>query len=138
MEHRFCVRHLHSKFKGKGWKGKTFKDELWGADRASMRRQFEYHMNVIQTMDQHAYDYLKKIDPKLWSRHAFKTITKSDMLLNNLAETFNAWIKDAQGHFDYDGNDKATTNDKIPTKERWSSTSISQYMSEDSQKVGEV
>jgi len=47
-------------------------------------------------MVQHAYDYLKKIDPKLCSRHAFKTTCKSDMLLNNLAETFNAWIKDAR------------------------------------------
>jgi hypothetical protein len=53
-------------------------------------------MNVIQTMDQHAYDYFKKIDPKLWSRHTFKTTCKSDMLLNNLAETFNTWIKDAR------------------------------------------
>jgi len=53
-------------------------------------------MNFIQTMDQDVYDYLKKIDPKLWSRHTFKTTCKSDMLLNNLVETFHAWIKDAQ------------------------------------------
>jgi hypothetical protein len=30
VEHKFCVRHLHANCKGKGWKGKAFKDELWG------------------------------------------------------------------------------------------------------------
>jgi hypothetical protein len=56
-------------------------------------------MNVIQTMDQHTYDYLKKIDSKLWSRHTFKTTCKSDMLLNNLAETFRQAMPLGQSHF---------------------------------------
>jgi predicted SprT family Zn-dependent metalloprotease len=34
IDHRFCVRHLHANFKGKGFKGKEFKDALWGAARA--------------------------------------------------------------------------------------------------------
>lgn len=28
LEHRYCVRHLHANMKGKGWKGKEFKDAV--------------------------------------------------------------------------------------------------------------
>jgi hypothetical protein len=41
-------------------------------------------------MDQRVYNYLEKINPKMWSRHAFFTTSCSDILLNNIAESFNA------------------------------------------------
>jgi len=94
-EHRFCVCHLHANFKSKGYKGKAFKDQLWGAARASNALLFQHHMKVIASMDAGAYKYLNDVDPASWSRHAFSTHSKSDMLLNNLAETFNAWIKES-------------------------------------------
>jgi hypothetical protein len=50
-------------------------------------------MKVIASTDASAYKYLNDANPALWSRHAFSTHSKSDMLLNNLTETFNAWIK---------------------------------------------
>ncbi|XP_059436290.1 uncharacterized protein LOC132169240 [Corylus avellana] len=31
VEHRLCVRHLHANFKNKSYKGKAYKDALWGA-----------------------------------------------------------------------------------------------------------
>lgn len=95
-EHRFCVRHLHANFKAKGYKGKAFKDELWAAARASNPTVFDKHMTTIKSMDAGAYTYLSGINPASWSRHAFGTHSKSDMLVNNLAESFNAWIKDAR------------------------------------------
>lgn len=49
-------------------------------------------MNVIKGMHVEGFNYLKKIEPKLWSRHAFSTHSCSDILLNKIAETFNAWI----------------------------------------------
>jgi len=51
---------------------------------------------VIASMDAGAYKYLNDVDPASWSRHAFSTHSKSDMLLNNLAETFNSWIKESK------------------------------------------
>jgi len=95
-EHQFCVRHLHANFKSKGYKGKAFNDELWGAARASNALLFEYHMKVIASMDAGDFKYLNDVDPASWSRHAFSTHSKSDMLLNNLVETFNAWIKESR------------------------------------------
>jgi len=68
-EHKYCVEHLHANLKRKGFKGKVFKD---------------------------AYNYLEKINPKMWSRHAFFTTSCSDILLNNIAESFNAWLLEAR------------------------------------------
>jgi predicted SprT family Zn-dependent metalloprotease len=33
-EHRYCVKHLYANLKRKGFKGKEFKDALWGVARA--------------------------------------------------------------------------------------------------------
>jgi len=96
VEHRFCIRHLHANCKQKGWKGRAFKDELFGAARATNESDFKRHLNVIKGMSQEAFDYLEKIDPRSWSRHAFGTSAKTDMISNNIAESFNSRIKDAR------------------------------------------
>ncbi|XP_062162118.1 uncharacterized protein LOC133869179 [Alnus glutinosa] len=89
LEHRYCVRHLYANMKGKGWKGKKFKDALWGA--TPNKVQFKYYL-VIGEMDKKALEYTERVDPKMWSRHAFRTTSCSDILLNNIVESFNAWI----------------------------------------------
>jgi len=96
LEHRFCVRHLHANFKGKRFKGKEFKDALWGAARAPNEIQFKYYLSVIRGMHGEAGEYIKKIDPKMWSRHAFRTTSCSDIVLNKTVESFNAWILEAR------------------------------------------
>jgi hypothetical protein len=80
-----CV--ITSKLQVKGIQGKPFKDELWGAARATNTRIFQHHMKVIQSMNAGVYQYFNLV---FWSRHGFSTQSKSDMFLNNLAETFNA------------------------------------------------
>ncbi|XP_059428510.1 uncharacterized protein LOC132162269 [Corylus avellana] len=95
-EHCFCVRHLHANLKAKGYTRKAMKDELWGAARASNVYAFDHHMRNIMSMEKGAHDYLSGVPKASWSRHAFNCQTKSDMLLNNLVESFNAWIKEAR------------------------------------------
>jgi hypothetical protein len=34
LEHKYCVKHLHANLKMKGFKGKEYKDALWGAAKA--------------------------------------------------------------------------------------------------------
>ncbi|XP_056695887.1 uncharacterized protein [Spinacia oleracea] len=53
-------------------------------------------MECIHFLSEDAHEYLAKIPPRHWSRHAFTQNCKSNMLLNNLCETFNAVIKDAR------------------------------------------
>jgi hypothetical protein len=47
-------------------------------------------------MDKGAHKYLCDVPKLSWSKYAFSCHTKSKLLLNNLAESFNAWIKDAR------------------------------------------
>lgn len=44
-------------------------------------------------MDDKAFKYLEPINPDCWPRHAFETNCKSDMISNNIA---NSWIKDVR------------------------------------------
>lgn len=96
MEDLHCVRHLHANCKSKGWKGQEFKAELYGCARACTQSHFDFHMANIKRMYTEAHKYLDKIDSAGWSCHTFATDSKCDLLLNNIEETFNSWIKDAR------------------------------------------
>jgi hypothetical protein len=90
------IRHLHTNFKKHGYKGKAYKDALWGAARATNVLQFKHYMSIIRGMSEDVFDYTSKIDPQTWSRHAFTKYSCSDILINNTAECFNAWILEAR------------------------------------------
>jgi hypothetical protein len=92
LKHCYSVRHLHANMKGK-----EFKDTLWGAVRAPNKVQFKYYLFVIGGMDKNAVEYIEGVDQKMWSRHTFRTTSYSDILLNNIAESFNAWVLEARG-----------------------------------------
>ncbi|KAL6321992.1 hypothetical protein AAG906_035912 [Vitis piasezkii] len=94
-EHRFCVRHLHANFK-KDFPGKVLKDAMWSAARATTKNSFDFHMDELKKLDVKAYEWLVKLDVRTWSRHAFNPRSKSDTLVNNIAESFNAWILEAR------------------------------------------
>jgi hypothetical protein len=94
LGHKYCVRYLHANIKSKGFKGKKFKDALWGAARAPNEIQFKYYIFVF--MDQRTFNYVEEVDPRMWSRHAFRVSSCSDILLNNISESFNAWMLEAR------------------------------------------
>ncbi|XP_074297239.1 uncharacterized protein LOC141627945 [Silene latifolia] len=76
--------------------GQVYKDALWNAARATTEADFNYHMDGIKSLSNEAYEYLKAIPPQHWSRHAFGTQAKSNMLLNNLCESFNSVLKEVR------------------------------------------
>jgi hypothetical protein len=47
-------------------------------------------------MDEDAFKYIEKVDPRMWSRHAFRASSCSYILLKNTAECFNEWILEAR------------------------------------------
>ncbi|KAH1033541.1 hypothetical protein J1N35_045715 [Gossypium stocksii] len=96
-ETRHCVGHLHSNFKKAGFRTKELKDLLWKAARASTIREFDDAMDELRNTNQHAYDWLKKKSPTHWSRSHFSFRSHSDMLVNNLSESFNKIILEARG-----------------------------------------
>ncbi|KAH1123153.1 hypothetical protein J1N35_006313 [Gossypium stocksii] len=96
-ETRHYVRHLHSNFKNAGFRAKELKDLLWKAARASTTREFDDAMDKLRKTNQHAYDWLKEKNPTHWSMSHFSIWSHSDMLVNNLSESFNKMILEARG-----------------------------------------
>ncbi|XP_021736280.1 uncharacterized protein LOC110702846 [Chenopodium quinoa] len=94
-EQRFCVRHIWANFK-LNFTGSTFKELFWRAARATTIFEHEIAMESIKFLDEEAYEYLINIPPHHWSRHAFTPNCKSNMLLINMCETFNAVIRPAR------------------------------------------
>ncbi|MFQ6660229.1 hypothetical protein Gotur_028829 [Gossypium turneri] len=54
-------------------------------------------MDELKKTNQHAYDWLKENSPTHWSRSHFSIRIHSDMLVNNLSESFNKMILEARG-----------------------------------------
>ena len=91
-EHRECMFHLVSNFKKK-YRGKVFDDYLWAAAYSWNPYLFEKHWAEMEKAKLAATNYLRQCHKKLWSRSQFSTICKVDYVTNNLAESFNNWIK---------------------------------------------
>ncbi|KAI8535441.1 hypothetical protein RHMOL_Rhmol10G0174400 [Rhododendron molle] len=96
VEHRHCVRHLHSNMKRAGYTGQAIKDRLWNLARATYMGRFSTLMEECKKEDGAAFKWLAKHEPHHWSRSHFNVAPKCDMLLNNLCESFNAAILDAK------------------------------------------
>jgi transposase-like protein len=91
-EHRECMFHLVTNFK-KRYHGKVFDDHLWAATYSWNPYLFEKHWLAMKNAKPVATTWLRKTHKKLWTRSQFKTICKVDYVTNNLAESFNDWIK---------------------------------------------
>ncbi|KAL4360690.1 hypothetical protein GQ457_04G026090 [Hibiscus cannabinus] len=94
-EHRFCVRHLYNNFKGKH-KGKALKDSFWKAATSTYMREFQVALAEMKSLSPKAFEWLKNVDPKFWSKSHFSTRSNCDMLLNNLCESFNKCVLEAR------------------------------------------
>ncbi|XP_021750443.1 uncharacterized protein LOC110716118 [Chenopodium quinoa] len=92
---RFCVRHIWANFKLK-LGGEAFKEYFWKSARSTTRANYEVNMLKIKELSEDAFYYLASIPPRHWVKYAFSTFSKSDMLLNNICESFNAVLKEAR------------------------------------------
>ncbi|KAL2245997.1 UNVERIFIED_CONTAM: hypothetical protein Sindi_2867900 [Sesamum indicum] len=89
-ENRFCVRHLHGNMKRAGFKRLAYKKALWKCALASTVPDFEKRMKEMEKIDKHVIEWFSDKHPSQWSRSYFSTVSKCDILLNNLCESFNA------------------------------------------------
>ncbi|KAK8664156.1 hypothetical protein V6N13_083956 [Hibiscus sabdariffa] len=96
-EHRPCVRHLYSNFKSKPEnQGKALKDCLWKAARATYLKEWTDAMNEMKAMSEPSFNWLQPKDPKQWSKSHFSSRCKSDILINNLSESFNKMVLESR------------------------------------------
>ncbi|XP_059670989.1 uncharacterized protein LOC132316533 [Cornus florida] len=65
----------------------TFEDMLHGC---------HHRYYIIKDTDKGAYEWLANVPPRLWLRHKFEDNSKCDLVVNNLAETWNDNIGDVR------------------------------------------
>ncbi|XP_059650403.1 uncharacterized protein LOC132296203 [Cornus florida] len=94
-DHRYCVRHLYENFKLR-FKGQQLKNELWEAARSFTEADFDVHMRNIKVLNAEAYGWLHNVPPEFWSKSRFTYQSKSDMVINNMCESWNAVILQAR------------------------------------------
>ena len=89
---KYCARHIFANVKAKHTKT-NFKAHFWAASRASNTRDFDTAMKRLKIVDSNAFETIRKIHPKFWSRHAFDKTCKSDHCTKKKTESFNAWLE---------------------------------------------
>lgn len=91
-EKRECIKHLMANFVKK-FRDKVY-SRMWPAARAYEREIFDHHMSKIFAASVKVAPYLLEYHNLLWMRCGFNPDIKCDSITNNLAETFNSWIRD--------------------------------------------
>ncbi|GAA0145794.1 hypothetical protein LIER_36192 [Lithospermum erythrorhizon] len=91
VEHRLYVKHLHTNW-SKRFPRKMMKGMMRKCARAANVPYFKYRMQQIKNMSIEAYESLNRINPRKWTRCAFRLSTNCSELVNNWAEAFNVVI----------------------------------------------
>ncbi|XP_038679355.1 uncharacterized protein LOC119980639 [Tripterygium wilfordii] len=60
-------------------------------------QEFQSQMQKAKEIDEDAWKYLDDILPCLWTRAAFSTFSKNDVIVNNMSESFNGKILQIRG-----------------------------------------
>ncbi|XP_058749599.1 uncharacterized protein LOC131622543 [Vicia villosa] len=92
IEHRLCLRHLYANFKKKFGGGALIRDIMMGAAKATYQQGWQQKMNELKGVDPKAWAWLMGVPTNSWCKHAFSFYSKCDVLMNNIAESFNATI----------------------------------------------
>ena len=94
-EHRHCARHIFAKCH-KSFKGDEKKLLFWKAAKAYNMADYNKALDEMENLNHVAIAGFKGANPKVFCRAFLKTDTKADVIVNNLAETFNGYIINAR------------------------------------------
>ncbi|XP_073351756.1 uncharacterized protein [Aegilops tauschii subsp. strangulata] len=79
-----------------GFRGEDLKKCMDAGAYAYTEHDFLLAMESKNTECQAAWEWMSRIPPKDWSRHAMDTNCKTDLVVNNLSEVFNKYILDVR------------------------------------------
>jgi hypothetical protein len=71
----------------------VFKKHLWPASRAYNQRHHDHHYSILQKASPRAMKWIEDNHRHLWAGWKFSHASKCDYVTNNIAETFNSWIR---------------------------------------------
>ena len=94
--HRYCLRHIYANFQRAGFRGEDLKKCMDAAAYAYTEHDFQLAMESMKAECKAAWEWMSRIPPKAWSRHAMDTNCKTDLVVNNLSEVFNKYILDVR------------------------------------------
>ncbi|XP_076885850.1 uncharacterized protein LOC143535506 [Bidens hawaiensis] len=94
-EHRFCCRHIHENLR-QTWRGDLCKGLFYRAASATFVPYFNMAMEEIKKKNLDMFLWLSEFPAARLSRSHFSGRAKSDMLLNNLCESFNKQLVGAR------------------------------------------
>ncbi|CAD6220921.1 unnamed protein product [Miscanthus lutarioriparius] len=92
-EHRECFKHLMDNMK-KNFRGAIYSKYMWPAARAYLSDNHEYFMSKVMAASAAVLPWLNEHHNLLWARSKFSHDIKCDYINNNLAESWNSWIKE--------------------------------------------
>ncbi|XP_076884004.1 uncharacterized protein LOC143532992 [Bidens hawaiensis] len=90
-----CARHIFANWH-KQYKGEEFKEVYWRACRAYTEADYNVAIKDMLELSPNAMEAYVKQNPKCFSRCFLDTPTKCDVIINNMAETFNGTIVQAR------------------------------------------
>lgn len=90
-EHRHCARHIFANWH-KSYRGEEMKLLFWRCAKAYNEADFNDAIQDMNKVNPNAVDDFKKRNPKVFCKAFVKTSSKCDVILSNMAETFNCYI----------------------------------------------
>ncbi|XP_012701350.1 uncharacterized protein LOC101765173 [Setaria italica] len=91
-EQRECFRHLMENMKKK-FTGNVYAENMWPVATTYSVAKHNYFMSKVLEASPEVGKWLDEHHNLLWARSKFSSDIKCDYILNNLAESWNAWIK---------------------------------------------
>ncbi|XP_057803580.1 uncharacterized protein LOC131018908 [Salvia miltiorrhiza] len=95
-EHRNCARHIYMNWTKEN-KGATLKTIFWKAVRATTEQQYKKVFEEMKAESVGAYQSFIERDTSKFCKAFLSLNPCSDMVDNNISETFNGWILSARG-----------------------------------------
>ncbi|KAK1432692.1 hypothetical protein QVD17_09590 [Tagetes erecta] len=90
-EHRNCARHIYANWHKK-FKGDDLKGLFWRAARAYCEKDYKKTLDEMKEVSMDAADAFLKQNPRCFCRCFLDPNSKCDVIVNNMAETFNGYI----------------------------------------------
>ncbi|KAL3534432.1 hypothetical protein ACH5RR_002893 [Cinchona calisaya] len=93
---RYYCRHIYSNLKLQ-FPGLLLRNYFWEVAKSFDIVGHNKAKAKIKDMNIEAWKYLSKIPVSAWARHSFKPEIKCDHIINNLTESFIAWVGELRG-----------------------------------------
>ncbi|KAE8816682.1 hypothetical protein D1007_05697 [Hordeum vulgare] len=94
--HRYYLRHIYANFQRAGLRGEDLKKCMDAAAYACTEHDFQLAMESMKVECKATWEWMSRIPPQAWSRHAMDTNCKTSLVVNNLSEVFSNYILDVR------------------------------------------